>query len=343
MTSILYVANTEADGSICRAALEALQAARQLKASLDDGTLSVALVGADSQAATDTIASCGADRFLAVTGAEFSVSRYASDAQAITSLVNATEANFVLTPATSRMARVLPGVAQRCDGCVDTQVSEISVEGGQVQIQRWFYRQRMVATLSREPRPWFLSITPGVYEPWQGESGTAQVEQVEIELDASATRTRVVGTMAADTDAQTIRPDADLLLVAGAGWTKKQADGSTHVPEAEQLLLGFLNHTQASLGSSKSLVDQDAEGQQVISFLSHMNQVGQTGSTPRHAKGLATCCHGEEPHVVGWRFINQRRAVNTDPNCSWAQGKADVLYVADAFEVVRKVNELLSK
>ena len=47
--------------------------------------------------------------------------------------------------------------------------------------------------------------------------------------------------------------------------------------------------------------------------MTHLNQVGQTGSTPRHPKGLSTCCHGEEPHVVGWRFINERRAVNLDP------------------------------
>ena len=80
----------------------------------------------------------------------------------------------------------------------------------------------------------------------------------------------------------------------------------------------------------------------VLPFMSHLNQVGQTGSTPRHSKGLSTCCHGEEPHAVGWRFINERRAINTDANCGWAQGKADVLYVADAFEVMAKVNALLA-
>jgi electron transfer flavoprotein alpha subunit len=132
-------------------------------------------------------------------------------------------------------------------------------------------------------------------------------------------------------------------MVAGAGWTKKQADGATHVPEAEDLLGTFLEISQASLGSSKSLVDQSAEGGEVISFMTHLNQVGQTGATPRHPKGLSTCCHGEEPHVVGWRFVQERRAVNLDPNCGWAQGKADVLYVADAFEVMAKVNELLSR
>jgi electron transfer flavoprotein alpha subunit len=46
---------------------------------------------------------------------------------------------------------------------------------------------------------------------------------------------------------------------------------------------------------------------------------------------------------VGWRFINERRAVNVDPNCGWARGKADVLYVADAFQVMAKLNELLAK
>jgi electron transfer flavoprotein alpha subunit len=130
--------------------------------------------------------------------------------------------------------------------------------------------------------------------------------------------------------------------VAGAGWTKKQKDGQTHVPEAGELILDFVRKTESSLGSSKSLVDLSGEGHAVLPFLSHLNQVGQTGATPRHPKGLATCCHGEEPHVVGWRFIQERRAVNLDANCGWARGKADVVYVADAFAVMARVNELLA-
>jgi electron transfer flavoprotein alpha subunit len=153
----------------------------------------------------------------------------------------------------------------------------------------------------------------------------------------------VVGIRAPKQGEETIRPDAKILFVAGAGWTKKQADGQIHGAEAETLILGFLHAAKASLGSSKSLVDQSGENQEVLKFMSHMNQVGQTGATPRHPKGLSTCCHGEEPHVVGWRFINERRAVNLDPNCGWVRGKTDVLYVADAFKVIAKVNKLLSK
>ncbi len=163
-----------------------------------------------------------------------------------------------------------------------------------------------------------------------------------MNLTEAAKHTTVIGIHEPKADAQTIRPDAQLLFVAGAGWTKKQADGQTHLPEAEKLILDFLKKSRASLGSSKSLVDQSGEGHAVLPFLSHLNQVGQTGATPRHAKGLSTCCHGEEPHTVGWRFIGERRAISLDPNCGWARGKADVLYVADAFEIMAKVNELLA-
>jgi electron transfer flavoprotein alpha subunit len=166
---------------------------------------------------------------------------------------------------------------------------------------------------------------------------------VPVAFSNESLRTTVVGFREPPADAQTIRPDSPFLLVAGAGWTKKQPDGQTKVPEAERLILGFLRATRASLGSSKSLVDLGGEGQAVLSFLSHLNQIGQTGATPRHRKGLSTCCHGEEPHTVGWRFVAERRAISLDPNCGWARGKADVLYVADAFAVMSRVNAMLGE
>jgi electron transfer flavoprotein alpha subunit len=200
----------------------------------------------------------------------------------------------------------------------------------------------MEGALTRTHRPWFIGIDPGSQEPCECGAGTASVEVVPVNLTDAAKRTTVIGIREPKADAQTIRPDAQLLFVTGAGWTKKQADGQTHLPEAEKLILGFLKQSLASLGSSKSLVDLSGEGQTVLPFLSHLNQIGQTGATPRHPKGLSTCCHGEEPHTVGWRFIGERRAVNLDPNCGWARGKADVIYVADAFKVMAKVNELLA-
>jgi electron transfer flavoprotein alpha subunit len=337
METILLLTHTEADGSLAKAALEALGAAKEL-----GGTLIVGLFGENVQNAANQIAGCGAARFLSVSGADFAQARYGTDSAATEALVKASNATVVLAPATSRMNRVLSGVAHRCGGRADTHVTGIMAKDGVLSVTRWYYRQRMEAVLQRTQRPWFIALDVGCHAPWQGDAGTATVESVGVTLADAAKRTLVTGVKAPQTDQQTIRPDAKLLFVAGAGWTKKQTDGKTHTDEAAEIILGFLGAAKASLGSSKSLVDLSGEGQAVLPFMSHLNQIGQTGATPRHPKGLSTCCHGEEPHVVGWRFINERRAVNLDPNCGWARGKADVLYVADAFEVMRKVNELLA-
>jgi electron transfer flavoprotein alpha subunit len=230
-------------------------------------------------------------------------------------------------------------VAYRLGGRVDTHSTGLELRNGAPAVTRWFYRQRMEAVLWREQRPWVVLLDPGCFTAWSGAAGAATVENVPVEVPQ--TRTTVTGVQAPKADEQTIRPDAKLLFVAGAGWTKKQADGAVHGKEAEALILGFLRTTKSSLGGSKSLVDASGEGEAVLGFMTHLNQIGQTGSTPRHRKGLSTCCHGEEPHVVGWRFVNERRAINLDANCGWARGKADVLYVADAFEVMRHVNRLL--
>ena len=77
MENILVLAHTEADGSLGKAGLEALATALSL-----GGPPTVGLVGASTAAAANQIASCGAVRFLAVTGDAFSQPRYSTDAAA---------------------------------------------------------------------------------------------------------------------------------------------------------------------------------------------------------------------------------------------------------------------
>ncbi len=278
-------------------------------------------------------------RILGVSGEAFAQARYASDAAACEALCRDANATIVLAPGSSRFARVMAGVAHRLGGFVDTHITSICAADN-VQASRWFYRQRIEAVITRDGAA--VVSAAGCRNACRRSlerAARSMVEHVAVELPAM--RTTVTGLRAPAQDAQTIRPDAKMLFVAGAGWTKKQPDGQVHASEAGELILDFLQKSGASLGSSKSLVDQGGDGQPVLPFLTHMNQIGQTGSTPRHAKGLSTCCHGEEPHVVGWRFIGERRAISLDPNCGWTRGKADVVYVADAFKVMAKVNELL--
>jgi electron transfer flavoprotein alpha subunit len=337
MESILVLTHVDESGStLTRGSLEAVTAGQELAARLS-ASLAIGIVAADPTAAAPFLAGANA-RLLEVKGPAFAQARYATDAAACEALCRTAQATIVLAPSSSRFARIAAGVSHRLGGAIDTHITAIA-GGDSVQVARWFYRQRMEAVLSREQRPWFLLLDGGACAAYAHSPGPVNVEQVPVEL--SSPRTTVTGLRTPAHDAETIRPDAKLLFVAGAGWTKKQPDGLAHADEAAQHILRFLHACGASLGSSKSLVDQGSDGHSVLPFLTHMNQIGQTGATPRHPKGLSTCCHGEEPHVVGWRFIGERRAISLDPNCGWTRGKADVVYVADAFKVMDKVNALL--
>ena len=264
---------------------------------------------------------------------------FAQDVPALAETVKASGADVVLLPGNSRVKRSAAAAALRAGAEIDTNVVDVEVADGKVVARRWVYRQRIFTTFTRTARPWVIVTDPSLFDELCAKVGAEA--GLFAESAAAPSRTTVNGVESASTGGEsTIKPDAKLLFVAGAGWTKKQADGALHFDEAAATITGFLGKSGASLGSSKSLGDMP-EAAAAFTFMSHMNQVGQTGATPRHAKGLSTCCHGEEPHVVGWRFVNERRAVNLDANCGWAQGKADVVYVADAFAVMKKVNELL--
>lgn len=339
METILVLTHPAETGSaLSKASLEAISAGVELAASLK-ASLVIGVIAADATVAASAPIPAGA-RLLSVMGEAFAQPRYASDAAACEALCRSANATIVLAPSGSRFSRVLAGVAHRLGGYIDTHITSVSSkDGAKIEAGRWFYRQRIESTITRSARPWFLLLEAGTCAPLAAAPSASPAEEIKVELPAQ--RTTVSGVRAPAQDAETIRPDAKLLFVAGAGWTKKQADGQTHTPEAAELILGFLRATKASLGSSKSLVDQHSEGESVLPFLTHLNQIGQTGATPRHPKGLSSCCHGEEPHVVGWRFISERRAISLDPNCGWSRGKADVVYVADAFQVMPKLNALL--
>lgn len=340
MESILVLTHADESGAaLSRGSLEAVTAGKELAAQLS-AELTVGIVAKRANASAVQVGGA-AKRLLTVEGEAYAKARFASDAAACEALCRAAQPSIVLAPQSSRFARVMAAVAYRVGGVVDTHVTAI---GGteSIEASRWFYRQRIEAIISRERRPWFLLLDAGTHAAFACEPGAAKPEEIAVTVELPAMRTNVTGFRLPKQDAQTIRPDAKVLFVAGAGWTKKQPDGQTHTEHAGELILKFLAASGASLGSSKSLVDQGGDGNSVLPFLTHLNQVGQTGSTPRHAKGLATCCHGEEPHVVGWRFIGERRAISLDPNCGWTRGKADVVYIADAFAVMAKVNELLA-
>lgn len=130
----------------------------------------------------------------------------------------------------------------RLGGVTDTHIIAI---GGtdKVDASRWFYRQRVEVVISRDQRPWFLIVDPGTHAAYErvsspADSASPSVEEIAVELPAL--RTTVTGMRSPALRGETIRPDAELLFVAGARWTKKQPDGQVHANDAAHLIHDFL-------------------------------------------------------------------------------------------------------
>jgi len=102
METILFLAHTDADGSLAKSAMEAMGAAKALAEPLGRAPLVVGLVGASVQEAANALAGCGAERCLGVSGLDFAQARYASDAAAAEALCKAAAATIVIAPGTSR-------------------------------------------------------------------------------------------------------------------------------------------------------------------------------------------------------------------------------------------------
>jgi len=193
METILLLAHTETDGSLAKSTREALHVAADLHKALAGSKLVVGLVGEDVQSAANSIAACPATNYFGVAGKEFGQSRYATDAAAAEAICKAARATLVVAPATSRWTRALPGVAQRVGGRAETHVTGVSVDGGKIAVNRWYYRQRMEAVLTRAQRPWFMLIDPGSQAACQCGSGTAKIEAVAVNLTDACKRTTVTG------------------------------------------------------------------------------------------------------------------------------------------------------
>src|SRR5271165_3347509 len=216
--NILFLAHVDESGTtLPKAAYEVLGAALDLAKQLGS-SLTIGLIGGNVEAAAKSVTGAGAQRIVAVSGPDFAHPRYASDAAAIEAICQATAPGIVIAPGTSRFSRVLPGMAHRLKGQVDTHLTSIELIDGALTAKRWFYRQRLEAVLQRNARPWILLLDSGCHAAWAGEpasanSKTAAIENIAVTLSPAATRTIFSGVRAPSSGAQTIRPDAKLLFV----------------------------------------------------------------------------------------------------------------------------------
>src|ERR1035437_9336107 len=148
MESILVLTHVDETGSaLTKASLEAVTAGLELAARLS-APLAIGIIAAD---VTNLSKGLPSAKLLAVSGEAFAQPRYSTDAAACVALSRAAAATIVLAPTSARFSRIAAGVAYRLGGFIDTHITAICGTTT-VEATRWFYRQRVEAVVTRDPR-----------------------------------------------------------------------------------------------------------------------------------------------------------------------------------------------
>ena len=179
METILFLAHTEADGSLAKPALEALAAAQVASAAAGDARRRAGRRGRRSPPPTRS-PPAAPRAFLGVVGRRLRPAALRHRRRRRRSARAAPPAPPSSSRPPPRAGRApCPASPTALGGRVDTHVTGISARTARRRSRRWYYRQRMEGVLQRTQRPWVILLDPGCQPGLDGRrAGTATVEAV---------------------------------------------------------------------------------------------------------------------------------------------------------------------
>ncbi len=215
-----------------------------------------------------------------------------------------------------------PRVAARLDAACATEITEVSVDGGQIEVVRPAITNKVLQRVKINAGRLVAVVRAGAFEATEGITGTENVVKLDPPApDAKAVIKEIISDAGDDIDLA----DADIVVSVGRG-AKDQAGVDLVKSLADDLGAGF--------GSSRAMVD--------AGFLAHTKQVGQTGKIVAPSLYIAVGISGAIQHLAGMNGSKVILAVNKDPEAP-IFNVADYGIVGDLFEVVPILREEISK
>lgn len=240
-------------------------------------------------------------------------------AEAIAGLVTKYQPEIILMGATSMGRDVFPAVATKVQTglTADCTVLGIDPETKLLQQTRPAFGGNIMATiLCRTSRPQMSTVRPRVMEmPERVDGREGELIREEFSLNESDFRTKVLEFITSDAKSAFL-DKAEIIVSVGLGIGAKR-----NITLAEELaeVLG------ATLAGSRGAVE--------AGWLTHDQQVGQSGVTVRPKVYIAIGISGAIQHLVGMQTSDFIIAINNDPEASILK-VANFGIVGDLFQIV---------
>jgi electron transfer flavoprotein alpha subunit len=212
------------------------------------------------------------------------------------------------------------GLTARLDAGVCMEVTSVRVEDGKLVAERPILQDSQISDVHYRADVGVIIGRLNAFETTEGGSGTAEIEDVEVEYAPHSLKATMVQRgeqRGADVNIE----DADYLVAGGRGLGK--AEGFEQLEELANALGG-------AVAATRAVVD--------AGWFPYAAQIGQTGKTVAPKLYLAAGISGAIQHKVGMQSSENIVAINKDSNAPIFEF-SDLGIVGDLNKIVPKLTE----
>jgi len=312
------------DSRLKKAAFEAVSEGRRLANQLG-AELHVALLGSGIDGLGGQLEGRGADKLHLADHADLNYYSAEGYSKVLAAMIEQLSPATVLMAATAMGKDVAPRVAALCDAGLATDCIDLQLEDGKLVGRRPVYAGKAIATVRwAEGSVQMATLRPNVF-PAEMAEGAGAAETVVFAVEGlDGIRARVIEVTGASGGAKDVT-EADVIVAGGRG-----------MKEAEHfaLLESLAEKLDAAVGASRAVVDSG--------WISHQQQVGQTGKTVSPQLYIACGISGAIQHLAGMSSSKCIVAINKDPEAPIFK-VADYGIVGDLFEVLPALTEEVAR
>ena len=213
------------------------------------------------------------------------------------------------------------GLTARLNAGVTMEVTQVNVKDGKLVAERPILQDSQIADVGYVEEPGIIIGRLNAFDENET-GGTAEVEDVQVELSEWSTKAKMV-TRGEQRGADVNIEDADILVGGGRGLGKKE-----NFELAEQLAESM----GGAVAATRAVVD--------AGWYPYAAQIGQTGKTVAPNLYLALGISGAIQHKVGMQSSENILAINKDQNAPIFEF-ADLGVVGDLHKIVPKLTEAI--
>src|SRR6478752_470906 len=213
------------------------------------------------------------------------------------------------------------GLTARLNAGVTMEVTKVNVQDGKLVAERPILQDSQIADVGYVADPGIIIGRLNAFDTSES-GGTAEVEDVQVELSEWSTKARMV-TRGEQRGADVNIEDAKILVGGGRGLGKKE-----NFELAEQLA----DSMGGAVAATRAVVD--------AGWYPYAAQIGQTGKTVAPKLYLALGISGAIQHKVGMQSSENIVAINKDQNAPIFEF-ADLGVVGDLHKIVPKLTDAI--